>query len=138
MHIFRTPFLKYTSEWLLLPVNFGLLCGPVICDFAASILVRYGIIFLTIGLVNQQKTFSGQKQPFTDVLRNSCSYKFRNIFGKTPVLESLFNKLGSLKACYFIKKRFRHGGFPVNIVKFLRTAFFYTTSPVAAYAFFLR
>ena len=31
--------------------------------------------------------------------------KFRNIYSKTPVLESLFNKVGGLKACNFIKKR---------------------------------
>ena len=28
------------------------------------------------------------------------------------------------KACNFIKKRFQHKCFPVNIVKFLRTAYF--------------
>ena len=30
------------------------------------------------------------KQPFADVLQNSCSQKFNNIHKKTPVLESLF------------------------------------------------
>ena len=46
-----------------------------------------------------------QKQPFADVLQNSC------------------------KACNFIKKRFQHRCcFPVNIAKFLRTAFFINTS----------
>ena len=33
-----------------------------------------------------------QKQPFVDFLQNRCSYKFRNILWKAPVLESLFNK----------------------------------------------
>ena len=37
-----------------------------------------------------------EKQPFADVFRNSCSYKFRNIHSKTPVLESLFNKIVGL------------------------------------------
>ena len=36
---------------------------------------------------------------------------------KTPVLESLCNKVAGLKACNFIKKRFT-----VNIAKFLRTS----------------
>ena len=39
-----------------------------------------------------------QKQPFADVLQNRCSYKFRNIHMKTPVLEPLFNKVAGLKA----------------------------------------
>ena len=37
-----------------------------------------------------------------------------------PALESLFNKIAGLKACNFIKKRFQHRSFPVNIAKFLR------------------
>ena len=43
---------------------------------------------------------------------------------KTPVLESLFNKVAGLDACIFIKKRKQHRYFPVNIAKFSRTAFF--------------
>ena len=39
---------------------------------------------------------------------------------KTPVSESLFNKVG---LNFFIKKRPQHRYFPVNIAKFLRTAF---------------
>ena len=43
---------------------------------------------------------------------------------KTPVLESLFNKVVGLKACNFIKGRLQHRCFPVNNAKFLRTHFF--------------
>ena len=39
--------------------------------------------------------------------------------------ESLFNRVVVLKTCNFIKKRLQHNCFPVNIAKFLRTAFFY-------------
>ena len=39
-------------------------------------------------------------------------------------LESLFNKAASLKACNFIQKKLEHRCFPVNIAKYLRTAFF--------------
>ena len=42
--------------------------------------------------------------------------KFRNIHRKTPVLESLFNKVTGLQ----LKKRFQHRCFPGNIAKFLR------------------
>ena len=40
------------------------------------------------------------------------------------MLESLFNKVASLNACSFIKKRLLHRCFPVNIAKFLITAVF--------------
>ena len=43
--------------------------------------------------------------------------KFRNIHRRTPVLESLFNKV----ACNFIKKRLQHKCFPVSIAKFFKT-----------------
>ena len=39
------------------------------------------------------------------------------------MLGSLFNKVVGLQACNFIKKRLRHRRLPVNIAKFLRTAF---------------
>ena len=60
-----------------------------------------------------------QKQPFADVLQNRCSYKFRNIHTKATVLESLFNKVAGIR----LQKRLEHRCFPVNIAKFLRTAF---------------
>ena len=48
------------------------------------------------------------------------------------MLESLFDKATDLKACNFIKKKFQHRCFPVKCAKFVRTPFFYRTSPVAA------
>ena len=48
------------------------------------------------------------------------------------MLESLFNTVACLKACNYIKKRLQHRGFPVNIGKLLRTAFFFRTFLVAA------
>ena len=50
---------------------------------------------------------------------------------KTPVLESLFNKIAGLAACNFIKKTLQHRCFPVKLAKFLRTPFFYRTPQVA-------
>ena len=44
------------------------------------------------------------------------------IHKKAPGLESLFNKVGGLKTCNFIKKRLQHSCFPMNIAKFLRTS----------------
>ena len=62
-----------------------------------------------------------QKQSSGGVLRKKCSLKFHNISKKTPVLESLFNRVAGLKACSFIKKLLKCRCFPVNIAKFLRT-----------------
>ena len=41
---------------------------------------------------------------------------------KTPVLESLFNKVAGLRARSFIKKRLQHRCFPVKLATFLRTS----------------
>ena len=41
---------------------------------------------------------------------------------KTFVLESLFDKVASRKACNFIEKRLQHRCFHVNIAKFLRAS----------------
>ena len=43
-------------------------------------------------------------------------------------LESLFNKVAGLMASRFIKKSLKHRCFPVNIAKFLKTAFLLNTS----------
>ena len=58
------------------------------------------------------------------VLKNFVTENFCNIHSKTPVLESLFNKVAGLKVCNFIKKRLQLRYLPVNIAKFLRTTFF--------------
>ena len=47
---------------------------------------------------------------------------------RTPVLESLFNKVAGLKAWNFIKKRPQDRCFPVNIAKFLRLYLFWKLS----------
>ena len=47
------------------------------------------------------------------------------------MLESLFNKVASLSACSFIRKRLKRRHFPMKLAKFLRTPFFYRTLPVA-------
>ena len=61
-----------------------------------------------------------QKQQPEVFYKNMCQ-KFHNIHSITPVLESLFNKVSSPKACIFLKERLQHSCFPVNITKCLRT-----------------
>ena len=74
-------------------------------------------------LARRNKVFYIQKQPFADVFWKRCSSKFRNIHRKTSVLESLLNDISELKAYSIIKKYLQRRCFPVNITKFLRTAF---------------
>ena len=50
--------------------------------------------------------------------------KISNSHRKTPVLESLFNKVVGLQPCIFIKKRLQYSCFPVNIKTFWRILFF--------------
>ena len=47
-----------------------------------------------------------------------------SLFDKKHLLEYLFKKVAVLKTCSFIKKSLQRRSFPVNIVKFLRAAFF--------------
>ena len=58
-----------------------------------------------------------QKQSFKDDFQNQCSLKFRKFHKKTPVLESLVNKVTDRKAYNFIKKRLHHRCFPVKFAK---------------------
>ena len=64
-----------------------------------------------------------QKQPFTEVLQNKCSYAFPDIHKKISVLNFLLNTVRDLKACNFIKKETPTQAFRVNITKFSRIAF---------------
>ena len=61
------------------------------------------------------------KQPPVVFCKKRCSKKFRKFHRKTPMLESLFNKVAGLKAWNFIKMRFQHRCFPVKFPKTLRT-----------------
>ena len=58
-----------------------------------------------------------QKQSFKDDFQNQCSLKFRKFHKKTPVLESLVNKVTDRKAYNFIKKRLHQRCFPVKFAK---------------------
>ena len=53
---------------------------------------------------NKEKILFARVAKRTDVLQNGCSEKFRNIHRKTPLSESLSNKVSGLKACIFIQK----------------------------------
>ena len=61
------------------------------------------------------------KQPFSDVLQNSV-LKYFVIFTGNTCVRVFFDKVESLQACNFIKKRLQHVYFLVNIVKSLGTA----------------
>ena len=48
----------------------------------------------------------------------------RRAVWKTPVLESLFSKVPRFQVCNVMERGFQQNCFPLNIAKFLRTAFF--------------
>ena len=63
------------------------------------------------------------KQPFAEVFQNRVFFKSRNIPRKTPMLESLFDKVAGLRDYNFIEKILQHKCFPVNIAKVFGIAF---------------
>ena len=71
-----------------------------------------------MGLLYPQKIFDKlQRQSFTDVFQNRCSYKFFNMHSKTPVSEFLLNIVAGFRPAGLSKRECFH----VNIAKFLRT-----------------
>ena len=69
-----------------------------------------------------------QKQPPEVFCNNRCSQKYRKIYRKTPVPESLLNKVAGLTPATLLKKRLWHMCFPANFAKFLRTPVLRNTS----------
>ena len=67
---------------------------------------------------------SYQKQPPEVFGKKRCSQKFRKIYQKTPVPESLFEP----QPATLFEKRFCHWCFTVNFAKFLRTPVLQNTS----------
>ena len=61
---------------------------------------------VAIGLINMFPTFKGS-HPRCSIKK--LFFKFRYINRKTPVLESLFNKVADPKACNLIKKESNTG-----------------------------
>ena len=58
--------------------------------------------------------FDTQKQPPEAFCKKGCSWNFDKFHRKTPVLESLFDKVAGLN---FIKKRLQRRCFPVKFAK---------------------
>ena len=70
-----------------------------------------------------------QKYLFLDFLLRY----FRKFYRKTPVLESLFNKVADLQACNFIKETFTPTQvFSCATCEIFQNNVFYRTPPVAA------
>ena len=60
-----------------------------------------------------------QKEPLKVFCKKSFIRNFRKFHKKTPMLESLFDKVAGLQT--FIKKRLQHSCFPSRFTKFLGT-----------------
>ena len=72
-----------------------------------------------------------QKQPFTDVLQNGVHRNFTIVTGKTPGLESFFNKVADLGLQFYLKKTPTQVFFCENC-EFFKNCFFFTAPPVTA------
>ena len=62
-----------------------------------------------------------QKQPPEVFCKKGRSKKVCKFHSKTPVSESVFNKVALLRACNFIKKKLQYRCFLVKFAKYLRT-----------------
>ena len=89
-------------------------------------------MFFKVGALKNFANFIGEHHCWS-IFRRRCSQvffkvgvlkNFHNIYRKTPMSESLFEKVAGLKAYNFNKKRLLHRYFPVKFVKVLRTSFF--------------
>ena len=118
-------FLVYTINMSLFTVMFLLLrylFRCIYCQFYTDFTP-----YLLLSVISFVLSPWVQKKPPEVVFLKKCSLKLRNIFRKTPVLGSLFNKVVALQGCKYIKKRLQHRFFVRNLRKFLRTHFLKNT-----------
>ena len=80
-------------------------------------------LFQAAIVMESQKWHEAKVEPAADI-----SQKIFLQYRKTLALESSFNTVASLKAFFFIKKRFQHRSFSVKFVKYLRVPFLKNTS----------
>ena len=78
-------------------------------------------MFLSIGFRKEV-----QKKPPKLFYKKKMFFGISQYSQKDKCVGVSFNKIAVLKACNFIKKKLQHRCFPVNIAKFLRTAFYRT------------
>ena len=85
---------------------------------------------LSLQKIDKNKSFI-KKQPLQRFCKKGVLKKFHKIHLKTPVSESLFNRLSGLRPASLLKKRLQHRCFQVNFAKFLRTPFLHNTSVIS-------
>ena len=76
--------------------------------------------------IDKNKSFI-RKQPPEGFCKKGVLKKIHKIHQKTPVLESLFNRVLGLRPATLSKKRLQHRCSHVNFVKFLRAPFLQNT-----------
>ena len=85
---------------------------------------------LSLQKIDKNKSFI-KKQPLQRFCKKGVLKKFHKIHLKTPVSESLFNRVSGLRPASLLKKRLQHRCFQVNFAKFLRTPFLQNTSVIS-------
>ena len=89
--------------------------------FCFILFLRKHLLHYVICSCRKKFKWNSQKQPFADVLKNVL------MFAKNLCSRLFLIKLGAWRPAFLLKKRFQHRCFPVNIAKFLRTAFLWNT-----------
>ena len=79
-----------------------------------------------------------KKQPPQGFCKKGVLKKFHKVHLKTPVLESLFNRVSGLRPVILLKKKLQHRCFQVNFVKLLRTTFLQNTSIICLTVLFYK
>ena len=82
------------------------------------------MLFVQIGKGSSQTLRSSRSQMFfkIDALKNLSMFEKKNLWSSLFLI-----KLGPWRPAFLFKKRFQRRCFPVNIAKFLRTAFLWNT-----------
>ena len=88
---------------------------------------KYSILALCVCLFLRSPVEEGLSVHSFEILQKSSHPKIFGNLIKTPVVESLYNKVTGLQTCNFIKKRFQCRCFPADFANFLRTTFFHRT-----------
>ena len=88
-------------------------------------------------MVNDMKLAVDSKAAFRSCFAKQVFLKTSQYSEESTCDGVSFNKVTDLKACSFIKKKLQHRCFPVNIVKFLKTAFLHVIQVIFELRFFL-
>ena len=90
-------------------------------DWFAPAITRFLKYFTRTNKMQQMLTMNTKKEPPEVFYKKAVLKNFSILTGKHLCWSLFFNQFVVLQVCNFIKKRFQHRCFSVNIAKFLKT-----------------